>query len=175
MLYFYVPRKKMTIHEKGGRMHVNARAIIERETPNGREIIIQVRNKPHEGGKWIELPGGRVEEYESLIEAVRREVHEETGLDLIHIEGENTRVEAVSSETNVECLAPLAVYQTLRGPVDSMGVYYRCKAEGQLLAVGDDTEGARWVPVDMIRAWLESEPERFSWINRAGLLFYMKK
>ena len=38
-------------------MHVNARAIIERETPNGREIVIQVRNKPHEGGKRIELPG----------------------------------------------------------------------------------------------------------------------
>jgi 8-oxo-dGTP diphosphatase len=156
-------------------MHVNARAIIERETPNGREIVVQVRNKPHEGGKWIELPGGRIEEYESIIEAVRREVHEETGLELILIEGENTRVETVSPETYVECLAPLAVYQTLRGPVDSIGVYFRCKAEGELLAAGDETERAQWLLVDKLRVWLESEPERFSWIDRAGLLFYLKK
>jgi 8-oxo-dGTP diphosphatase len=156
-------------------MHVNARAIIEREAPNGLEIVIQVRNKPHEGGKWIELPGGRVEEYESLLEAVKREVREETGLELVEIEGETTKVEAVSPDTNVECLAPLAVYQTIRGPVDSMGVYFRCKAEGQLLVVGDDTEKVQWVPVDMIRVWLESESERFSWIDRAGLLFYLEK
>jgi 8-oxo-dGTP diphosphatase len=155
-------------------MHVNARAIIERETPNGREIVIQMRNKPHEGGKWIELPGGRVEEYESLIEAVKREVHEETGLDLIEIVGEDTRVEAVSSETNVECLAPLAVYQTIRGPVDSMGVYFHCKAEGQLLIVGDDTESVQWLLVEKLRQWVVTEPFRFSWVDRAGLLFYLK-
>jgi 8-oxo-dGTP diphosphatase len=86
----------------------------------------------------------------------------------------NTKVEAVSPRTKVECLAPLAVYQTVHGPVDSMGVYFRCKAEGQLLAVGDDTESGQWVQVDMLRAWLESEPERFSWIDRVGILFYLK-
>ena len=37
-------------------MHVNARAIIERWTPDESEIVVQVRNKPYEGGKWIELP-----------------------------------------------------------------------------------------------------------------------
>jgi 8-oxo-dGTP pyrophosphatase MutT (NUDIX family) len=47
-------------------MYVNARAIIERETSSGTMILIQVRNKPYEGGKWLELPGGRVEEFESL-------------------------------------------------------------------------------------------------------------
>jgi hypothetical protein len=61
------------------------------------------------------------------------------------IEIEETRVEAVSPGTNVECLAPFAVYQTIQGPVDSMGVYFRCKAEGQLLTVGDDTESVKWV------------------------------
>ena len=37
-------------------MHVNTRAIIERSTPDNVEIVVQVRNKPYEGGKWIELP-----------------------------------------------------------------------------------------------------------------------
>jgi len=155
-------------------MHVNARAIIERQTLNGCEIVVQMRNKPHEGGKWIELPGGRVEEYESLIGALKREVREETGLDLIEIEGEDTRLETASPDTNVECLAPFAVYQTIRGPVDSMGVYFRCKAKGQLLVVGDDTESAQWVPVEKLRQWVATEPTMFSWIDRAGLNFYLK-
>ena len=41
-------------------MYVNSRAIIEQETDEGSMILIQVRNKPYEGGKWLELPGGRV-------------------------------------------------------------------------------------------------------------------
>jgi ADP-ribose pyrophosphatase YjhB (NUDIX family) len=155
-------------------MHVNARAIIERESSNGREIVIQIRNKPHEGGKWIELPGGHVEEYESLLEAVKREVREETGLDLVEIEGENTKIEAVGPDTKVECLVPLAVYQTIRGPVDSIGVYFRCKAEGHLQTIGDDTESVQWMPVESLRQWVEKEPAQFSWIDRAGLLFYLK-
>ena len=53
-------------------MYVNARAIIEREAPSGTEIVVQTRVKPHEGGTSIELPGGRVEEFESLVDALRR-------------------------------------------------------------------------------------------------------
>ena len=154
---------------------VNVRAIIERSTAEGTEIVIQVRNKPHEGGKWIELPGGRVEEFESLISALRREVREETGLELAQIEGLSAKVDTDSGDTNVECLAPFAVYQTTRGPVDSMGVYFRCKAEGQLLAVGDDTECIQWVSVERLAEWLAADPGKFSWVDRAGLLFHLEQ
>ena len=156
-------------------IHVNARAIIERETPQGMEIVIQLRNKPVEGGQWLELPGGRLEEFESFLEAVRREVEEETGLSLTHIEGAEAKVDSQGTRTNVECLQPFAVYQTTRGPVDSMGAYFRCRAEGELLAAGDDTLGPRWMPIDELAAWLEREPERFSWIDLAGLLFYLQE
>jgi 8-oxo-dGTP pyrophosphatase MutT (NUDIX family) len=98
-------------------MFVNARAIIERETPTGTEIVVQIRNKPHEGGKWIELPGGRVEEFESLVSALKREVQEETGLILTHIDGLSTKVDTQGTDTNVECLQPFAVYQTRKAPL----------------------------------------------------------
>jgi len=47
---------------------VNSRAIIERTLNDTIEIIVQTRNKP-EGPQGIELPGGRIEQYESLITA----------------------------------------------------------------------------------------------------------
>ena len=155
-------------------MHVNARAIIERETPSGKEIVLQVRNKPHEGGKWLELPGGRVEEYESLLQALEREVYEENGLKVTTISGVETKVIAHTSNTDVECLQPYAVYQTTRGPVDSMGVYFLCQAEGSLLETGDETQAPRWVPVSQIAAWMEENPAQFDWVDLAGLLFYLK-
>jgi len=156
-------------------MHVNARAIIERETAAGIEIVVQVRNKPHEGGKWIELPGGRVEEFEPLLDALKREVYEETGLTLTQIQGQDTRIETRAEDTNVECLRPFAVYQTIKGPVDSMGVYFRCQGEGRLLVVGDDTEQVRWMPVCQIAEQIEPETGSFSWVDRAGLLFYLRQ
>lgn len=46
----------------------------------GRLLLIQRGHDPHRG-RWT-LPGGRVEEGETLEEAVVREIREETGLDV---------------------------------------------------------------------------------------------
>jgi len=155
-------------------MYVNARAIIENEVDGISAILIQVRNKPYEGGKWVELPGGRVEEFESLVAALKREVMEETGLEITHIEGLVTRLETDSPNTNVECLTPFAAYQTIKGPVDSMGIYFLCRAQGQLLMAGDDTEDIQWMPVQQVAQWMKTDPDKFDWVDRAGLMFYLR-
>lgn len=155
-------------------MHVNARALIERTVSSQVELLIQVRNKPYEGSTRLELPGGRVEEFESLVDALRREVREETGLELVQIEGLKTRIVTDWADTNVECLQPFAVYQTLQGPVDSMGVYFRCEAAGELLTAGDETTQMRWVSLPELAVMLEEDPEQFSWVDRAGLAFYLE-
>jgi 8-oxo-dGTP diphosphatase len=48
---------------------------------NGRVLICQRRADDHHPGKW-EFPGGKVEPGERLDEALRRELHEELGVDV---------------------------------------------------------------------------------------------
>ncbi|MGI2297791.1 NUDIX hydrolase [Paenibacillus sp. GXUN7292] len=154
--------------------YVNARAIIERYIDNEAEIVIQNRVKPNEP-ITIELPGGQVEPFESLIQALRREVKEETGLDLSEIEGEDTRIVTEGRYFEVECMKPFAAYQTVKGPVDSVGYYFRCKANGELLESGDDTTGVRWIKVTDLKELLENNPQNFSDVDRAGIQYYLKQ
>ncbi|MDF2653259.1 MAG: phosphohydrolase [Paenibacillus sp.] len=154
---------------------VNSRAIIERTLNGVIEIVVQTRNKPG-GPQRIELPGGRIEQYESLVKALIREVKEETGLDVVEIEGEDTRIDTIGIDPSfeVECLQPFGAYQTIKGPFDSVGVYFRCKAKGELLISGDETKNPRWITVDELRRLMNDDPLQFSDVDRAGILFYLK-
>ena len=153
-------------------IYVNSRAIIERFAPNGVEVVIQLRTKA--GQICYEFPGGRINPYESFFDALRREVKEETGLDIINIKGKDNCIQTESNDIfEVECFQPYAVYQTLRGPVDSMGVYFRCNAEGELLIFGDGTKDIKWVSVEELQYMLDTK-NVFSDIDRAAALFYLK-
>ena len=52
-----------------------------------------------------------------------------------------------------------------KGPVNSLGVYFRCRADGEVKAVGDDALGARWIAIEELR-YLARSSQRSSrgWI-----------
>lgn len=153
-------------------MYVNARAIIERETATGTELLLQMAARPGFPSR-LEFPGGRLDEYEPILTALEREVREETGLRITEVMDPTDRVLSVSAEATVECLVPFCAYQTTKGPIDSVGFFFRCRAEGELTGTGDAAYGHQWVPVPQLERLLAEDPEAFNWLTQAALRFYL--
>lgn len=155
-------------------IHVNVRGIIVREHNNQKEIVVQLRKR--EGNpECFELPGGRIEEYESITEALKREVLEETGLNVTSIKNEHEQVftKSEASLFKMQCIKPYAAYQTLSGPVDSFGIYFLCEAEGEFLKKGDDTENAHWASIAEIQAYVKDN--KFSDIDKPAIIMYLNE
>ena len=62
----------------GGAIKIVVAAVIERE---GRYLVALRPSEKRHGGMW-EFPGGKLDPGESLLEAARRELHEELGLEV---------------------------------------------------------------------------------------------
>lgn len=153
-------------------MFVNARAIIQREVDRATEVYLQYRTKPGEP-RVLELPGGQVEEFEPIGAALAREVKEETGMTVSVVEPNSThRVTATTASTEVECMPVYAAYQTTSGPIDSIGFYFLCAAEGSETG-SDESERGRWVGLQEIARLLREAPETLSWVDQAGLKFHL--
>ena len=154
-------------------MYVNARAIIQRDRNGAQEVYLQYRMKPGEP-RVLELPGGRVEEFESIGAVLRREVHEETSHVVSAVNTTSTRaVTATTGSTEVECLPVYAAYQTTRGAIDSIGFYFLCTAEGEVSG-SDESEQGSWFGLEQVARLLVDSPEIVSWLDQAGLKFHLE-
>ena len=98
---------------------------------DGDRILMAQRGRQPLMGLWS-LPGGLVETGESLDNAIRREVREETGLE-------------------VRPLGVLKIFERIMRDADGAPEYhyvlidYICRATGGTLCAGDDAADARWV------------------------------
>lgn len=99
---------------------------------DGGSILLVRRGTPPSEGLWS-VPGGRLEWGETMAEAVRREVLEETGLDVVV-----GRVAGVVER----------IYEGFHYVI----VDYFVEVVGGTLQAGGDVRDARWVPVAEVEA-----------------------
>lgn len=156
-------------------IHVNVRGLLIRRLKDQIELIIQLRKREGEPEVY-ELPGGRINEYEKITDALKREVIEETGLKVVEIQNEENAVTTSATENNsafsVECIKPFAAYQTIEGPVDSFGVYFMCEVEGKPISNGDDTADIHWASIEEIQRLLDEN--KFSGIDLPAVLMFLR-
>jgi ADP-ribose pyrophosphatase YjhB (NUDIX family) len=128
---------------------------------DGKAIIIKRANDPYKG-QWS-IPGGRVELGEPLADAVRREMREETGLDIevgpvIEV---FERIQWDDGFTRAPDAAPRRVRYHF------VIIDYLCRSTGGVLRAGDDADDAVWVTSEELERYDIRESARA--VIRTGL------
>lgn len=114
------------------------RAVAAGIVTNGKEILIgKKEDGDHPIAGEYHFPGRHIDEDEEPREAVKREIEEETGLE-------------------VEVHQLLAASNTGTGAIR---IIYHCEAEGESAEPGDDLEEVKWVKVEEIEDELSSFKE----------------
>jgi ADP-ribose pyrophosphatase len=149
-------------------------AIIERKSKNGTQVLLQTRinkaDKSYNGS--LEIPGGKMRAYEDVFATIRREVKEETGLDITSIKGEKERIDCLSREDTSSLIEPFCVTQMQNGPF--IGLIFLCTAEGEPALFTEESKEIRWVDLKNLRKLVTDSPEKFYTPFLASLEKYLQ-
>lgn len=152
-------------------------AIIEKIIGNERHILIQTRQKEdgNETNGMLEIPAGKIREYEDVFSALRREVWEETGLKITKIYGEDTSVSTQTGDVTTISFNPYCVTQNLSGAYSMILNTFLCEAEGDLIESTNETENVHWEKVSEIERLLRENPEKIFFMHINALKKYLKE
>ena len=166
--------------QRGMRIFATVGAIIEREKDGETEIVLQVREKRNceEHKKryngTFEMPGGHIDEGEDLLEALKREVKEECGLDLTEIKSVNETATGGKFLHHSKVYTPFCVNNYQEGTRINMA--FICKAEGEFIQKGvDDARDPRWITLSNLKKMLEGNPDQFFTFDLAALKYYVQQ
>lgn len=160
--------KKITIKSKGDTMErftLPAVGAIITKTENETEyILLQERYKPHIEAstehKLLEIPAGKIREFENIFDALRREVKEETGLNITKIYGENETLLYSNHNYEVMNFMPFACAQNLSDHYPILVFIFICHADGFLLDSSDEARNYRWTSLAELKSLLFHNPHR---------------
>ena len=155
----------------------NARAVIVKREDDIEMVLVQ---RCFRTGipKHFEFPGGCNEWGESIIDTLKREIMEDVGMTVTKIYG----IENHMLQDDVETFTPYSVYFGKQGFIagygefegkrcKSVGVHFKCEAEGTPLERGDKTVEIQWITSEKLRALLD-EPNMFGDIERGAAELY---
>ena len=135
-----------------GRFQVAVGAIIE--GPDGSILLIHRSQNQVAGDIW-EFPMGRLKQFESFEDGIKREVYEETGLE------------------KVEIGPPVSVFSFMRGgdtaEHEVKGMVFSCKASSSAVKLSDEHVAFKWLPLDEAIAFVQHPGIKHDLVNYRNL------
>lgn len=151
-------------------------AIIVKQVGDEEFILVQERakNNGDEMDGLLEIPAGKVREYENIFEALKREVWEVTGLHVTTIRGEedSTFLDVEGNKTIL--FSPYCVTQNLSGAYSLILSTFICEAEGELFEKTNETENIRWMKKEELREIVDNSPESIFLMHVNALRKYLR-
>jgi len=150
-------------------------AIIEKIVNNEKYILIQTRQKEDgaETNGMLELPAGKIREYENIFETLRREVKEETGLTITKILGEDRQISNLIGSNEVISYTPYCVTQNLSGAYSIILNTFLCEAEGELLTETNESQNIHWMKIEELKKIFKNNPEKIFLLHINALQKYL--
>lgn len=151
-------------------------AIIKKVVGNEPYILLQTRQKEdgNETNGMLEIPAGKIREYEDVFSALRREAWEETGLKITKIYGEDSSVCTQIGDVTTISFTLYCVTQNLSGAYSIILNTFLCEAEGDLMESTNETEQVHWEKVSEIKRLLEEHPEKIFFMHINALKKFLK-
>ena len=151
--------------------------IIEKTINGEKHILLQKRDKagsPKERG-LLEIPAGKVREFENLFDCLKREVFEETGLKVVEINGADPNSKIIRNNYTVQGFEPFYVSQNSSGYYPILIITFICRAEGTKLTSSDESSDIQWWPLNEIRRKLIDNPDAFYAMHITALNKYLQR
>ncbi len=122
----------------------------------------------------IEIPAGKIREYENVYNCLRREIKEETGLDVTEIAGEAESTIYEANGYRVLNYTPFSCSQNIKGYYPIMVHVFICKAEGTLLKTTNETQNLKWISLSELGEKLKNRENQFYPMHIATLRKYLR-
>lgn len=151
--------------------------IIEKNIDGIDCILVQERYKDDakiEAG-LIEIPAGKIREFENIFDCLRREIFEETGLEVTSIKGEDDTIIIEDNGYKVLNYTPFSCSQNVQGTYPIMVQTFICSAKGQLLKKTNETKNIRWMSIKELHDLLESSVNVFYPMHVTTLKKYLRQ
>lgn len=136
--------------------------IIERKIDEIDHILVQSRCKDDALSEYglIEIPAGKIREFENIYDCLRREVFEETGLIVDHILDEDESKVFKTQEYEVLNYKPFSCAQNLDGHYPIMVHIFICSANGELVHESNESKDLQWIDLSTLSELLENQSHR---------------
>lgn len=130
--------------------------IIERRINGKDHILVQKRCKEEAVSEYglIEVPAGKVREFENVYDCLRREVFEETGLLINKILDEENSEVYECGDYKVLNYKPFSCSQNVDGKYPIMVQVFICTASGEVVEESDESKGVEWIDLPTLSNWL---------------------
>ena len=155
-------------------------SILERMEGNVKKVFLQTRWKPKTSPMYsglLEIPGGRINNYENVFDAIEREVKEECGLKIIALRssfrGELLKINKFEQSMIFQ---PFICQQVLTKNNEGLwfGFVFLCEVEGGPKMQKGETKDPRWVNLEELEKLLDEKPENIFPHQYQALKYYVK-
>ena len=153
--------------------------ILEKEENGTRYVYLQTRFKPKTSPAYtglLEIPAGGIEGYEDVLETVKREVEEETGLKVGKFIGNlEEQIEENIAGNKVKIFQPFVCQQMLssNGGLPWVGFVFRCQVQGEIKINLEEAKDPRWISLPDLKKILSDSPASIFPLQYPVLKYYV--